>query len=274
MALEPLKFGMVTGRLVATIADSAGDSDRDPDVQPLTGGVTFTPAASALLLPGASPDPATALPMPITASLDNKGYLSHNGVRGVRLVASVNNATNPSDFTYKVSFALKLGTLSVQYPAFDITVPADGVVDLTTVAPVPRATGTPMIQGVGIADVKIENGEFVVILTDGSSRNAGLVPTATGEALVSVTEVAEGHYTVNGSSIMGLAADGTLPAVAASEVQSIADASASSAVLAVSENVTLVESRVKALEDAPAPSATEPTLRYLGDGVYEFGGSA
>lgn len=176
MALEPLKFGMVTGRLVATIADSAGDMDRDPDVQPLTGGVTFTPAASALLLPGALPDPATALPMPITATLDDKGYLSHSGVRGVRLVASVNNATNPSDFTYKVSFSLKLGTLSVQYPAFDITVPADGVVDLTTVAPVPRATGTPMIQGVGIADVQIRNGEFVFVLTDGSERNAGLVP--------------------------------------------------------------------------------------------------
>lgn len=267
MALEPLKFGMVTGRLVATIADSAGDMDRDPDVQPLTGGVTFTPAASALLLPGASPDPATALPMPITATLDDKGYLSHSGVRGVRLVASVNNATNPSDFTYKVSFSLKLGTLSVQYPAFDITVPADGVVDLTTVAPVPRATGTPMIQGVGIADVQIRNGEFVVLLTDGSERNAGLVPTATGEALVSVTEVTEGHYTVNGSSIMGLAADGTLPAVAASEVQSIADASASSAALAVNENVTLVESRVKALEDAPAIDSPTTGAERCVDGV-------
>lgn len=431
MALEPLKFGMVTGRLVATIADSAGDMDRDPDIQPLTGGVTFTPAASALLLPGAWPDPATALPMPITAILDDEGYLSHNGVRGVRLVASVNNATNPSDFTYKVSFSLKMGTLSVQYPAFDIMVPADGVVDLTTVAPVPRATGTPMIQGVGIADVQVRNGEFVFVLTDGSERNAGRVPIpdsvnlgdyarledlasfatrdeldtyisedeifdkadrselssyakvealdlkadkteldgvvrtadladyakttelesfATQEALqlkadkselveyakataldakadktalsgyatttaladkadktelssyVKTTALSDyatktelGDYAtsaaladkVDKAALSGLATKvelsdyvkiselpATLSETEIAEVESIAATAITAQTATLVDGMTAMETRVKALEDAPPPSATEPTLVYLGDGTYEFGGSA
>lgn len=95
-----------------------------------------------------------------------------------------------------------------------------------------------------------------------------------GTGSVVVTDDGLGTYTINGSQVKGLTETGSLPPTATSEVQSIADASASSAVLAVSENVTLLESRVKALEDAPAPSAPEPTLVYLGDGTYEFGGSA
>ena len=98
--------------------------------------------------------------------------------------------------------------------------------------------------------------------------------TGGGTGSVVVTDDGLGTYTINGSQVKGLTETGSLPPTATSEVQSIADASASSAVLAVSENVTLLESRVKALEDAPAPSAPEPTLVYLGDGTYEFGGSA
>lgn len=168
-----LQFGKVTGRFVAVVADSPEDSDSDPDVVPLQGVVTFTLKAPALLVPDAEPFPMTALPAPVSATLDNEGYLTLNGTRSVTLLAS-NGQHNPTSTTYEVKFALKHGTISVPYSTFNISVPAGETVNLTTVAPVPSSSGSPIVQGIGIKEVTADDGAFVFKMTNGTENRVGI----------------------------------------------------------------------------------------------------
>lgn len=168
-----LQFGKVTGRFVAVVADSPEDSDSGPDVVPLQGVVTFTLKAPALLVPDAEPFPMTALPAPVSATLDNEGYLTLNGTRSVTLLAS-NGQHNPTSTTYEVKFALKHGTISVPYSTFNISVPAGETVNLTTAAPVPSSSGSPIIQGIGIKEVIADDGAFVFKMTNGTENRVGI----------------------------------------------------------------------------------------------------
>jgi len=147
VSLSPLVYGKVTGRYVAIIADTPADPDLDPDVLPMSGKVTITPSPSRLLVATAVPAPATVIPTPVVVTLDEEGYLSHNGDRGVYVIASDDPSTNPTAFTYRVSFDLQLGNVKVPCPSFDIEVPAGGVVDLTKDAPVPASPGSGIVRG-------------------------------------------------------------------------------------------------------------------------------
>lgn len=168
-----LQFGKVTGRFVAVVADSPEDSDSDPDIVPLQGVVTFTLKAPALLVPDAEPFPMTALPAPVSATLDSEGYLTLNGTRSVTLLAS-NGQHNPTSTTYEVKFALKHGTISVPYSTFNISVPAGETVNLTTAAPVPSSSGSPIVQGIGIKEVTADDGAFVFKMTNGTTNRVAL----------------------------------------------------------------------------------------------------
>lgn len=151
--LPPVKFAKVVGRFVAAIADGP-DVDDTPDFVPLTGNVTFTPRVSALKVPTATPAPTTVLPVPITVQLDQFGYLTWRGKRGVYLV-SPTTAVNPHSWNYTVSFDLKLDGFSIPYAAFAIEAPeyipgpnptdpdtdSVGLVDLTLAAPIPGSPG-------------------------------------------------------------------------------------------------------------------------------------
>lgn len=180
-----LQFGNVTGRFVAVAADSTTDEDLDPDVIPLQGTVTFTPRVSAILVAEGSPTPFTALPAPIRVRLDEDGYLAHNGSRGVRLLAT-NGSSNPSNFTYQVSFSLSFGNLTTPYPNFDVKVSANGTIDLTTVAPVPSSPGVPITRGTGVESVVAEDGQFVFRLTDGSEERVAIPASGDGGASLPV----------------------------------------------------------------------------------------
>jgi hypothetical protein len=147
VSLSPLVYGKVIGRYVAIIADTPADPDLDPDVLPMSGKVTITPSPSRLLVATAVPAPATVIPTPVVVTLDDEGYLSHNGDRGVYVIASDDPSTNPTAFTYRVSFDLQLGNVKVPCPSFDIEVPAGGVVDLTKDAPVPASPGSGIVRG-------------------------------------------------------------------------------------------------------------------------------
>lgn len=200
-----LQFGKVTGRFVAVVADSPEDSDSDPDVVPLQGVVTFTLKAPALLVPDAEPFPMTALPAPVSATLDSEGYLTLNGTRSVTLLAS-NGQHNPTSTTYEVKFALKHGTISVPYSTFNISVPAGETVNLTTVAPVPSSSGSPIVQGIGIKEVTADDGAFVFKMTNGTENRVGIPafePPATTIARC-VQSVA-----LDGSSLVFSFTDGT-----------------------------------------------------------------
>jgi lysophospholipase L1-like esterase len=140
-----MQYGTVTGRFLAAVADTSSDADLDPDQVPLQGTVTFAPSTAALRVIGQG---ATILPVEITCQLDSEGYLTLNGNRGVSLVATDTDDTNPRDFTYKVTFTgLNYGGTPVKYTGFSIAVPAGGTVDLSAVAPVASSGGASIIRG-------------------------------------------------------------------------------------------------------------------------------
>lgn len=148
--LPQLNYGKVTGRFLAAVGDSTGDDDLYPDDVPMTGTVTFKPSVGAILLPNATPDPTIVLPTPIVAVLDDNGYVSLNGIRGIFLLAT--DTTNPVDWTWNVSFALRIGTQSViPYPAFDMSLPAGTVKDLVAVVPFPSSSGQPIVRDETVA---------------------------------------------------------------------------------------------------------------------------
>ena len=128
-------YGTVVGQFIQAVADSA-DPDREPDSLPMSGTVTFTPAATRVALPDTVPNPVTMFQKTITATLDSEGYLvGPDGQRGILLIAS-DSPGNPTDFTYSVAVSLS----GVQTFSFSFFLNAGATVDLTTVIP---ATSQP-----------------------------------------------------------------------------------------------------------------------------------
>lgn len=140
-----MQYGTVTGRFLATVADTSGDPDNFPDEVPVTGKVRFTPSVSAVI---AETEGAIVLPTPITADLDSEGYISLNGVRGVSLIATNSTGINPTDFTYTLAFIdLKYGTTALTYRSFNMDLPANTTVDLSDVTPIPVSGGVSITRG-------------------------------------------------------------------------------------------------------------------------------
>lgn len=127
-----VSFGTVIGRFIRAVADTA-DADRDPDMLPVTGTITFSPDFEHHTRDvTALPVPVTIFADSITCTIDSDGYLlGPDGQRGVKLVASDDPDLDPTSFTYSVVLSF------VGYPdyKFSILVPADSTVDLTTVIP-------------------------------------------------------------------------------------------------------------------------------------------
>ncbi|MCC4300430.1 hypothetical protein [Rhodococcus sp. 3-2] len=162
--LQPAKYGKVVGRLLAVVADGPDEDEYPisggfPDAVPVQGTVTFTPRATQILVPLATPAPVTAFPTPITVQLDQNGFLTHNGKKGVFLLCP-SETTNPPTFTYSVSYNLTLDGAVVSSTKFDLEMveyvpgpnPADPdagstAVDLTLVTPVYPTPGTPVVRG-------------------------------------------------------------------------------------------------------------------------------
>lgn len=133
--LAPLKYGRVLGRYGATGADSAEDPDALPDTILMTGTCTFTPLVDFLLVPTASPKPTTIVPVPITVELTN-GEIWHNGLEGVWLNATDDPATNPTNWFWRVSFALEYNMVPITLAGFKFSVPANVDTHLTTATPI------------------------------------------------------------------------------------------------------------------------------------------
>ncbi|MFC4123696.1 hypothetical protein [Nocardia rhizosphaerae] len=159
--LPPLKYGKVVGRFLANVADGPDLADL-PEFPPLSGRVTFTADAPKVLVAGGEPAPATYIQLPkhYECQLDEFGYLTWRGMRGIRLVAP-DEATNPSDWTWKVSFELSYDGDPVPLDPFSFTVGeyqagpdpenpdagSTGLVDLTLVSPVRASAGDAVVRG-------------------------------------------------------------------------------------------------------------------------------
>lgn len=148
-----VSYGTVKGRFLLAYADGA-DSDVFPDGAPAKGTILFTPSPANIkdvtALVGSVVTPVTILPGTVSCDLDADGYLlGSDGTRGVRLVATDDPDTNPTNWTWQVDYRLtdQEGAAVRGIPTHDITLPSGTTVDLTEVAPVASADGTFYIRG-------------------------------------------------------------------------------------------------------------------------------
>lgn len=149
------QFGLVTARAIRAVGDMGPENDPYPDGPPvkLDKAITFTPADRWRLVPG---DPSQrVIQEAIVADLDDDGYLSLNGQRGLWLWHGL----------WHVRFAGELG-----WDDMDIQVTAehtqDHPLDLWTAAgyvPAPSVTVTTLLVPATVADgdVLIRDGDHV-----------------------------------------------------------------------------------------------------------------
>ncbi|MBF6254387.1 hypothetical protein IU414_06685 [Nocardia farcinica] len=188
--LPPLKYGKVVGRFLANTADGADIGDT-PEFPPLQGTLTFTAGAPKVLVAAADPAPATYVQLPqyYKVSLDEFGYITWRGQRGVKLVAP-NGDTNPSSWTWTVSFDLTYDGQPVTLPAFSFEVPeyipgpdpenpdvgSTGLVDLTLASPVPASPGNAVVRGLSVVSVTIDGSQMTFGLDNGTSLPPVTIP--------------------------------------------------------------------------------------------------
>lgn len=190
-ALDPLKYGKVVGRFLGNISDGPDIEDL-PEFPPLSGTLTFTAQAPKILVATAQPDPATyvQLPQHYKVSLDEFGYITWRGERGVRLVAPTADTTNPSDWTWRVTFDLNYEGTPVNITPFNFLVPeyvpgpdpgdpdvgSSGLVDLTLASPVPASNGEAVVRGLSIVGVTLVGDALVFELDNGEDLDPVTVP--------------------------------------------------------------------------------------------------
>ncbi|GAB4582637.1 hypothetical protein [Nocardia sp. IFM 10818] len=213
--LPPLKFGKVVGWYLANIADGPDIND-SPEFVPLAGTVTFTAEASKILVAGGQPDPATYVQLPkhYECPLDEFGYITWRGQRGVRLVAP-GAETNPNAWTWRVSFALTYDGERVPLEPFSFAVPeyipgpdpehpdigSTGLVDLTLVAPVPSSPGNAVVVGPRGEGIQID-GVVATYAALPASPADGVQYVVQADGLLYVYHAAQGGWLPNGQGIV------------------------------------------------------------------------
>lgn len=213
--LPPLKYGKVVGRFLANVADGPDLGDL-PEFLPLSGTVTFTADASKVLVAGAQPAPATYVQLPehYECQLDEFGYLTWRGKRGVRLVAP-GEATNPKDWTWRVSFDLNYDGRPIPMDTYSFEVTefvagpnpdnpdeaSSGLVDLTLAAPVPASPGNAVVRGERGAGVQID-GQVAVYNQLPATPAEGSQFVVTADGLLYVYHAAAGGWAPNGEGIV------------------------------------------------------------------------
>ena len=139
-----VKYGQVKWKALAANADG-GDADALPDAVPVSGTVVFRPSAAPLITSTDLANPVTVFPTAITYQLDTDGVLRDGQGRDyVTLLATNSSDMSPVNWTWQVVYNLNGGLL---LGSFSFALPANSVVDLTTVAPVGSSNGTPIIMG-------------------------------------------------------------------------------------------------------------------------------
>ncbi|MFG1790420.1 hypothetical protein [Nocardia sp. NPDC049149] len=213
--LPPLKYGKVVGRFLANIIDD-GDSGDTPEFPALTGTLTFTANAPKVLVPGAQLGPATYVQLPshYECQLDEWGFITWRGRRGVRLVAP-SAATNPSAWTWRVSFDLSYEGEQVPMEPFSFTVPeyipgadsqnpdagSTGLVDLTLVSPVPASAGNAIVMGPRGEGIKID-GQVGTYAQLPAAPAEGAQYVVKADGLLYVYHAATGGWLPNGQGVV------------------------------------------------------------------------
>jgi len=159
----------VVGRLVKGVADS-DDVDQDVDILPIVGAnITFTPSLTPPIykVMSATPSPITVYQESVRATTDENGYVKveDNLSQGVELVYGFDPDILPNGWTWSVMINVG-GNFPPQ--VFAIQGSDGGIVDLSTVMPVPPNPGEDVIYWQSVLDeineVKagIEDGTYFV----------------------------------------------------------------------------------------------------------------
>ncbi|MGV9666921.1 hypothetical protein [Nocardia niigatensis] len=280
--LVPLKYGRVVGRFLANIADGPDIGDT-PEFVPLAGTVTFTAGASKVLVAAADPDPATYVQLPehYVATLDEFGYLTWRGQRGIRLVAPTAD-TNPTGWTWKVSFNLTYDGARVPMDAYAFNVapyipgpdPANpdvdstGLVDLALVSPVPASNGEAVVRGLSVVGVHLVGDALVFELDNGDNLTPVTVPAITSASAAATAAAASASSASTAASNAQAAVDSFTLAIGA-----VSEGPASATVHGGPPNWTVDLVLPPGPTGPAAPDATASTkgiLQLAGD----LGGSA
>lgn len=213
--LPPLKYGKVVGRFLANVADGPDLGDL-PEFPPMTGTLTFTADAPKVLVATAQPAPATYVQLPehYTCDLDEFGYLTWRGARGIRLVAPGAD-TNPTDWTWRVSFDLHYDGQPIRLEPFSFAVSeyvpgadpenpdagATGLVDLTLASPVPASSGNAVVRGERGAGIQID-GQVAAYNQLPASPAEGSQFVVTADGLLYVFHAAAGGWAPSGQGVV------------------------------------------------------------------------
>ncbi|TQM29868.1 hypothetical protein [Nocardia bhagyanarayanae] len=213
--LPPLKYGKVVGRFLANVIDGPDLGDL-PEFPPLTGTVTFSADAPKVLVPGAQPSPATYVQLPnhYECQLDEFGYLTWRGKRGVRLVAP-NSATNPAQWTWRASFDLSYDGERIPLESFSFAVSeyvpgpdsanpdagSTGLVDLTLVSPVPSSAGDAVVMGPRGEGIQID-GQVATYASLPATPPEGAQYVVQADGRLYVYHAAAGGWLPNGQGVI------------------------------------------------------------------------
>lgn len=193
-------YGRVVARAIRAVADSTPEDDPYPDGPPvsLKRAVIFRPLETGRIIKGVSPEPSIrSQHETITADLDDEGYLSLNGQRGLWLWTG----------TWQVSFVADLG-----WTPYQITVTTDHTVDhpldlWTAAGWQPPSPTTPTVTilvpaTVHDGDVLIRNGNEVTGIPQDTFQGPPGPPGPPGPIGVApVVDMSGDQITVDGAVV-------------------------------------------------------------------------
>ena len=146
-----LGYATITGQLV--YADSDGtDPDQAPDIVPASGSVLVSPLVPSISYLGEKGH-KVLVARAIRADLDDEGFVTVNGRRGITVPAVDSDKLRPRGFGYSITILPVSGTRPTElvvYPKADDVVDIADLVRADVVAPdytVPVGPGTPGQKG-------------------------------------------------------------------------------------------------------------------------------
>ena len=205
-----LKYCLVTQNIASVLEDSRVDDDRFPDIELVSGDVTFTPNVPT----GSSYQVELingqwySVPLGrIKAKIVN-GKIFHEDDRGVYLFAA-GSGSNPSKISYSVSYSnLRAGGVPVSLNSFSFQAVPDGEVDLTRVMPVSGASPAGTIRGprgTSLESIEVEDSNLVfTAVNDAGTFEMARIPIShvvEAEAREAARQAAEGIAEITASNL-------------------------------------------------------------------------
>lgn len=203
-----ISYGLITGRFLQAVGDSAADSDRFPDGLPITGmKIRFTASVSVAKNASATP-PATVFFQPIEVVTDVDGdIIDANGEKGIYLVATNDPDLTPTNFTYNVYVKGPVNS-GISDITFNISVPAGSTIDLATAVPVPSNPGQTLTDWVNTLTRTEAARDLAIVSKDSAATSAASAQAAADEA-ESLRDEIVSYGTTNDSIIATKVADPT-----------------------------------------------------------------